>query len=121
MTGPGVVRSMSLFPFYEREKEERCAHFVTLLAAFVPTVVASGITSSAQKRRILRMCERTRGRAHRSTNKCFNLQLSADNKKPLGFSPDATVVIAACINTFLIVARQKTYGLGRREKPSVPS
>lgn len=78
---------------------ERCAHFVTLLA-FVPTVAASGNVKRTKKKRILRMCERTRGRAHHSTNKCFNRQLSADNKKPLGFLPDAIVVIAGILIRF---------------------
>jgi len=80
-------------------ERERCAHFVTLLAAFVPTVATSGNVRRTKKAK-LRMCERTRGRAHHSTNKCFNRQLSADNKKPLGLPPVATVVITGILIRF---------------------
>lgn len=45
-----------------------------------------------------------------STNKCFNRQLSADNKKPPGLS-ESRGRPGRRINMFLIVARQKTYGL----------
>lgn len=54
------------FPFMRQERE-RCAHFVTLLATFVPTVVTSGSAKRTKKVNITYVRANTRGRAHRST------------------------------------------------------